>query len=54
VIGYVNLENLLENQEYLRASDAFMVSTGNLKSLNTPDARPAKEEIILTKEALAS
>ena len=54
VIGYVNLETLLQNQELLRASDAFLVSTGNFKSLTASDKHAAKEEIIVTKEVVAS
>ncbi|GEO03794.1 hypothetical protein AAE02nite_14580 [Adhaeribacter aerolatus] len=53
LIGYVNLETLLQNQDLLRASDAFLVSTGNFKSVTAPDEHAAKEEIKFSKEALA-
>jgi len=38
VIGFIKLETLLQNQDLLRASDAFLVSTGNFKSVETPTA----------------
>ncbi|KAA5547554.1 homoserine dehydrogenase [Adhaeribacter rhizoryzae] len=53
IIGYVNLETLLQNQDLLRASDAFLVSTGNFKSITAQEEHAAKENIVLTKEALA-
>jgi len=53
VIGFINLETLLQNQELLRASSAFLVSTGNFKSVPAAGELFTKEEIKVTKEVLA-
>jgi len=53
VIGFVKLETLLANQDQLRQADAFLVSTGNFKSTETPVAASTENFETLPAAAIA-
>jgi len=53
VIGFVKLETLLDSQDQLRQADAFLVSTGNFKSTETPVAAPTENFETLPEAAIA-